>query len=251
MSRSARPSPAAAAEPAALRLGRSPVLGRLAVLCSTRLRLAASAPAYAAARPDRLVRHRLRRAAERRGEGEGDDHLPVRRRLRTARHRPVLRHPGEVRRHPGRGLHDRPHRRDQSGPGRADPVLVAHRQGSRADARSSCGSGSATRTRRSRRATATYVISYDITGAMRTFPSSLRRVLLGRHRGGLDRIDQGRCSIKVTVPGGVQDTTCTYGPVGSTTKCQQRSRDGVATFTQSRPGRRGRASPSASRSSPG
>ena len=82
--------------------------------------------------------------------------------------------------------------------------------------------------------TATYVIAYDLTGAMRTFPNAQPAYdEFYWDATGLDwKASIQQVAITVTVPGGVQETTCTYGPVGSTSKCGQRVSKGVATFTQ-------------------
>jgi hypothetical protein len=81
--------------------------------------------------------------------------------------------------------------------------------------------------------TATYVISYDLTGAMRTFPDHNPPYdEFYWDATGLDwnaSIEQ--VSVQVSVPDGVQDTTCTYGSVGSTTTCSAEITDGVATYT--------------------
>jgi Predicted membrane protein (DUF2207) len=79
--------------------------------------------------------------------------------------------------------------------------------------------------------TATYVISYDVTGAMRSF-------------GGYDEFywDASgfgnplikELTITATVPGGAQDATCFAGPPGSTTLCATKkfTKGGEATFGQ-------------------
>jgi uncharacterized protein (TIGR04222 family) len=79
--------------------------------------------------------------------------------------------------------------------------------------------------------TATYVISYDVTGAMRSF-------------GGYDEFywDASgfgnplikELTIAATVPGGAQDATCFAGPPGSTALCQTKkfTEGGEATFGQ-------------------
>jgi uncharacterized membrane protein YgcG len=84
-------------------------------------------------------------------------------------------------------------------------------------------------------ATATYVISYDITGAMRTSPDKTPPY----DEFYWDTTGLGwtaainKVSITVRVPGGVQDTTCTYGSVQSTAKCAAKINDGVATYSAS------------------
>ncbi|HEY0237423.1 MAG TPA: DUF2207 domain-containing protein [Friedmanniella sp.] len=82
--------------------------------------------------------------------------------------------------------------------------------------------------------TATYVIAYDLTGAMRTFPNA--QPAYDEFYWDATGLDWSaaikKVGITVTVPGGVQETTCTYGPVGSTSKCGQSIAKGVATFTQ-------------------
>jgi uncharacterized membrane protein YgcG len=82
--------------------------------------------------------------------------------------------------------------------------------------------------------TATYVIAYDLTGAMRTFPNAQPAYdEFYWDATGLDwQASIQKVAITVTVPGGVQETTCTYGPVNSTSKCGQSIAKGVATFTQ-------------------
>ena len=80
-------------------------------------------------------------------------------------------------------------------------------------------------------ATATYVISYDVTGAMRTFPIRLRRVLLGRHRARLD----GRRSRRCPSPSGCR--WCPGHHLHATARCRDpmpraKVSDGVATFKQ-------------------
>lgn len=64
--------------------------------------------------------------------------------------------------------------------------------------------------------TATYVIDYDVTGALRSFS--------GYDELSWDATGTGNPAIttfaaRATVPGGVQEASCFYGPVGSTTVC--------------------------------
>jgi uncharacterized membrane protein YgcG len=82
--------------------------------------------------------------------------------------------------------------------------------------------------------TATYVIAYDLSGAMRTFPNAQPAYdEFYWDATGLDwSASIKQVAISVTVPGGVQETTCTYGPVGSTSTCGQRIDKGVAKFSQ-------------------
>ena len=90
--------------------------------------------------------------------------------LGSARHRAVLRRPGEVRRHPGRRLHDRQHRRDEPDAGVSNQFSSSHDEqedGRREQLRLQIGDPDV---RPISADTATYVISYDVTGAMRTFP---------------------------------------------------------------------------------
>jgi len=80
-------------------------------------------------------------------------------------------------------------------------------------------------------ATATYVIAYDLTGAMRTF-SDYDEFYWDAT--GLDwSATMADVKITATVPGGVQDTTCTYGSAQSTSRCSARVVNGKAEFTQS------------------
>ncbi len=79
--------------------------------------------------------------------------------------------------------------------------------------------------------TATYVISYDLAGAMRTSGSFDEFYWDAT---GLDwTAPIKQVAVSVTVPGGVQDTTCTYGPVNSTEQCAAKVVDGKAQYTQS------------------
>ncbi len=79
--------------------------------------------------------------------------------------------------------------------------------------------------------TATYVIAYDLTGAMRTsgsFDEFYWDATGVDWTASIKQVD-----ITASVPGGVQDTTCTYGPVGSRDECPATVTDGVATYRQS------------------
>ena len=79
--------------------------------------------------------------------------------------------------------------------------------------------------------TATYVISYDVTGAMRTFSGYDEFFWDGPGFGNPLIKD---LKITTTVPGGVQDATCYYGPPRSTTPCETQdfTKGGKATFGQ-------------------
>ena len=79
--------------------------------------------------------------------------------------------------------------------------------------------------------TATYVISYDVTGAMRSFNGYDEFFWDGPGFGNpLIRT----LKITTTVPGGVQDASCFAGPPGSTTPCETKkfTKGGAATFGQ-------------------
>ena len=79
--------------------------------------------------------------------------------------------------------------------------------------------------------TATYVISYDLAGAMRTSGSYDEFYWDAT---GLDwTASINQVTVSVAVPGGVQDTTCTYGPVNSTEECAAKIVDGKAQYSQS------------------
>jgi uncharacterized membrane protein YgcG len=65
--------------------------------------------------------------------------------------------------------------------------------------------------------TATYVLSYDVTGAMRSFSGYDEFFWDGPGFGNPLIKD---LKITTTVPGGVQDATCFYGPPRSTTLCE-------------------------------
>ncbi len=78
--------------------------------------------------------------------------------------------------------------------------------------------------------TATYVIGYDLAGAMRTFNGYDE---LYWDVTGLDwKANIKKVEISVSVPGGVTDTTCTYGAAKSTSTCAAKITDGVATYSQ-------------------
>ncbi len=79
--------------------------------------------------------------------------------------------------------------------------------------------------------TATYVISYDLAGAMRTSGSYDEFYWDAT---GLDwTASIKEVSVWIAVPGGVQDTTCTYGQVNSTEQCAAKIVDGKAQYTRS------------------
>ena len=131
--------------------------------------------------------HRLRRAAERGAAGHRDDRLALRQQLRPARHRAQLRHPREYD-DTQDAVYTINNIKVSSPDRRRRPVATSdtRQQGGRemhaaADRRPG---------RDDLAATATYMIAYDVAGAMRTFPSGLRRVLLGRHRHRLERRHQ-------------------------------------------------------------
>jgi uncharacterized membrane protein YgcG len=79
--------------------------------------------------------------------------------------------------------------------------------------------------------TATYVISYDVTGAMRSFSGYDEFFWDGPGFGNPLIKD---LKITTTVPGGVQDAACYYGPPQSTTPCETQdfTKGGKATFGQ-------------------
>ena len=79
--------------------------------------------------------------------------------------------------------------------------------------------------------TATYVISYDVSGAMRSF-SGYDEFFWDGPGFGNPLIKE--LKITTTVPGGAQDATCFTGPPGSTTACETKkfTKGGEATFAQ-------------------
>jgi uncharacterized membrane protein YgcG len=79
--------------------------------------------------------------------------------------------------------------------------------------------------------TATYVISYDVTGAMRSFNGYDEFFWDGPGFGNPLIKD---LKITTTVPGGVQDVACYYGPPRSTTPCETQdfTKGGKAVFGQ-------------------
>jgi uncharacterized membrane protein YgcG len=79
--------------------------------------------------------------------------------------------------------------------------------------------------------TATYVISYDLTGAMRTFNDYDEFYWDAT---GLDwQATIKSVKITATVPGGAQDVSCFYGAAQSTQTCMGRISGGKATFSAS------------------
>jgi uncharacterized protein (TIGR04222 family) len=80
--------------------------------------------------------------------------------------------------------------------------------------------------------TATYVISYDVSGAMRSFNGYDEFYWDGP---GFGNPLIKELQITTTVPGGAQDATCFAGPPESTTPCQTKklTKDGQARFSQS------------------
>jgi uncharacterized membrane protein YgcG len=82
--------------------------------------------------------------------------------------------------------------------------------------------------------TATYTISYDVTGAMRTYPDKTPpydEFFWDATGFGNPLINQ--VSITAKVPGGAQDASCFFGPPKSTTTCAHPfTKGGAATFTQ-------------------
>ncbi|MBA3529621.1 MAG: DUF2207 domain-containing protein, partial [Propionibacteriaceae bacterium] len=80
------------------------------------------------------------------------------------------------------------------------------------------------------RPTATYVISYDVTGAMRTFGDYDE---LYWDATGLEwKASIKAVNISATVPGGAQELTCTYGAAQSKTICGKKIVSGTAEFSQ-------------------
>jgi uncharacterized protein (TIGR04222 family) len=79
--------------------------------------------------------------------------------------------------------------------------------------------------------TATYVITYDVTGAMRSF-SGYDEFFWDGPGFGNPLIKE--LKITTTVPGGAQDASCFAGPPGSTTPCETKkfTKGGEATFAQ-------------------
>jgi hypothetical protein len=79
--------------------------------------------------------------------------------------------------------------------------------------------------------TATYVISYDVTGAMRSFNGYDEFYWDGT---GFGNPLIKELTITTTVPGGAQDATCFAGPPQSTTPCQNQNftKGGQASFAQ-------------------
>jgi uncharacterized protein (TIGR04222 family) len=79
--------------------------------------------------------------------------------------------------------------------------------------------------------TATYVITYDVTGAMRSFNGYDEFFWDGP---GFGNPLIKELKITTTVPGGAQDASCFAGPPGSTTACETKkfTKGGQATFGQ-------------------
>nr|WP_294695004.1 DUF2207 domain-containing protein [uncultured Friedmanniella sp.] len=76
------------------------------------------------------------------------------------------------------------------------------------------------------RATATYVLRYSVTGAMRSFDGYDE---LFWDASGFGNPAIGDLAVTVAVPGGAQDTSCFYGPPGDATPCptQRTTADGA------------------------
>ena len=86
--------------------------------------------------------------------------------------------------------------------------------------------------------TATYVIAYDLSGAMRTsgtFDEFYWDATGLDWKASIKQVD-----ITGKVPGGVQDTTCTYGPVNSTQQCTATVEQWRGHLPAEQPGRRRR-----------
>lgn len=80
-------------------------------------------------------------------------------------------------------------------------------------------------------ATATYVITYDQKGLLRGPDPGFDEFFVDALGPNLGKVQSS--TVTVTVPQGVQGTTCFAGPVQSTTSCtSQNVSNGVATFTQ-------------------
>jgi uncharacterized membrane protein YgcG len=82
--------------------------------------------------------------------------------------------------------------------------------------------------------TATYTISYDVTGAMRTFPGENPPYdeFFWDATGFANPLIK-QASITASVPGGAQDASCFFGPPQSKTTCAHPfTKGGTATFTQ-------------------
>lgn len=85
--------------------------------------------------------------------------------------------------------------------------------------------------------TATYTISYTVTGALRNTPAAGGKPaydeLFWDVTGFETRASTTEVAITATVPGGAQEVSCFAGPVRSTTRCTSATvTDGMATFTQ-------------------
>ncbi len=77
---------------------------------------------------------------------------------------------------------------------------------------------------------ATYVLSYEVAGAMRSFDGYDEFYWDAT---GLDwQASIESVNISATVPGGAQDVTCTYGRAQSDSKCERSQAGRTATFTQ-------------------
>lgn len=83
--------------------------------------------------------------------------------------------------------------------------------------------------------TATYVISYDVKGSLRTGAGDHPELYWDATGSTMDTIAQA--TVRTTVPGGVVATQCYAGPPRSSTPCTSQSFEGnTATFTQGRIG---------------
>ena len=85
---------------------------------------------------------------------------------------------------------------------------------------------------------ATYVIGYDVQGALRHFGDHSEFVYDVLSPNGWDVDSISNVSVSVTVPDGVTQATCYAAPLGGKAECQHHSisGDGIATFSQDRLG---------------
>ena len=105
-----------------------------------------------------------------RAAGQGDDRLPLRRRLRPARDRAVLRSPASRTTRPRTRSTRSPTSRWQTEAGVSNQFSEQHRRRPRAAGRRQLRLRIGDPDETIDTPTATYVITYDVAGAMRTFP---------------------------------------------------------------------------------
>ena len=142
-------------------------------------------------------------------------------------------------------LPDHQHQRDEPDTSRPSSVREPTRR--RVAARSSSGCVSATQTRPSPHPPR--LMSSPTTWPVPCAPRAAMTSSTGMPPAWIGRPSIKEVTISIAVPGGVQDTTCTYGQVNSTEQCAAKIADGKAQYTRSNlaPGEGVRSAPRSKR----